>query len=303
MSTELKPITPIDAIRKELPTLTRLMQMNYDGADIAAILNQEIEYLRSHALTTPSILEVHPATAVLAMKDMIKNNLSLDPSMNLVYPKTRQVKIGKNEQGKDIKVKALVLQPTANGELSKARQYGRILDHENPVVSYNEDGRVTGVKFSVLKPSTPEPRWEEFTYGEYDFERWRRKSNEDNGRWEQNYNAKTDPEMKFANDLYTSWRGGIDPEMARAKAIRHSLKKLGTNPYEGRIKPGLVRSKLVDLDPAKDEYTEDTTYQDLTSEQSAAPNEPAAQSSPVAEPTTPLHANNSFTNEISSNDL
>jgi len=75
----------------------------------------------------------------------------------------------------------------------------------------------------------PNGRWETVKFTEYDFERWGNASHKERSRGKQDANTKD-----YRNSLYSSWRGGIDPEMAKAKAIRHGLKKLGTNPNENK---------------------------------------------------------------------
>jgi hypothetical protein len=93
-------------------------------------------------------------------------------------------------------------------------------------------------------------RWEKRKFDESDFLRWKTKSHQENARNKQDANFST---LNYANPNYTNWCGGIDPEFARAKAIRHSLKKLGTNPNEKKtINIVVPAEKKIIIDPEKE---------------------------------------------------
>ena len=69
----------------------------------------------------------------------------------------------------------------------------------------------------------------------------------------------------YANPNYTSWKGGIDPEFARAKAVRHGLKKLGTNQNERRaLNIVIPKEKTVIIDTDKDMESDEITHSDYT---------------------------------------
>lgn len=217
-----------DIIKPEMPSLQALLSLNAGkDADVATLALQEMAYLEQTALTKPEILECEPSSIVLAVKNVLRKNLTMDPLAGLVYIKFRSVNVGTEE--KKVWKKVLEIQETVNGILSYTRQRGLILDFTNPEVEKNQNGMVIGVSMQILKPSYPKPRWETFKYDESDFMRWKRASHKERSRNKKDadYNA-----LNYANILYSSWQKGIDPEFARAKCLRHSLKKLGANPNE-----------------------------------------------------------------------
>ncbi len=233
----------MDLLKQELPQLQALIGLNASpNVNVETLALQELEYLRLQAVNKPDIMDAMPQTVILAVKAVMKNNLSLDPNAGLVYIKTRNVKVGDNWH------KALEITPTCNGIISIARQCGRIIDIKRPTVTKDAHGRVIAVQ---LEYQLPNQRWELVEFDESDFERWRRASDKENGR---NKNDGGAPDYKYANPNYTSWKNGIDPEFARAKAIRHGLKKLGTNMNERNaiaIQP--TEMKQIIVDPQADE--------------------------------------------------
>lgn len=215
--------------KQELPTLAAVLRLNtVQGTDNETIVLQELEYLQQIGLSMPALYECLPQTIIAGIKSVLKQNLTFDPAAGLVYVKTRNVKV--NNQW----VPTLEVQPTANGIISINRQCGRILDIDRPEVIKDKDGKVIGVKVTYLTPSFNENgekcnRWKTVEFDESDFQRWRTASHKENSR------GKDDAATKdYSNINYRSFKGGIDPEFARAKAIRHGLKKLGTNPHEKR---------------------------------------------------------------------
>lgn len=246
MNTELTRI-----LNEERPTLEALLKLNCSpGTDVATIVLQELEYLQMAAINNPAILECDPNTIVYAVKSVLKKNLSLDPGQGLVYIKTRSVEI----KGKWVKV--LEVSDSANGKISVARQCGRLLDCKNPVVEKDARGKVIGVSVELLVPSIPSPRWDVRSFDESDFERWRRASHRERARSYKEGVGKKAPDEKtynYANALYTSWLGGMDPEFARAKAISHGIKKLGTNQNESRATGIVIQNPTqIIIDPEMD---------------------------------------------------
>jgi hypothetical protein len=158
---------------------------------------------------------------LLAVKQCICDNLTLSPIAGLVYLFPGKIQTGINPAtNAKIYKDVLVYQPTAEGEISIARQSGSILDHKRPVCTYDAEGRVQSVTFEFMVPSYGQPRWEKVTFDQSNFEKWKQKS-----------------AAKFGgnpNANYSSWKGGIDPEFAGSKAIKHALTKLGTNANEIR---------------------------------------------------------------------
>ncbi|MEJ7914476.1 MAG: hypothetical protein WKF70_15070 [Chitinophagaceae bacterium] len=225
----------LELVKQELPQFKALIALNARaGTDVETIALQELEFFRMHAAYKPDLMECVPATIIMAIKSVIKKNLSLDPSAGLVYVKTRNMKIKDNATGQEKWVKALEIQETANGLISINRQCGRILDIERPDIKKDNEGKVISVSVKYLVPSyddhgKPSARWKIVEFDDSDFYRWRRASHKENGRNKQDANLEA---LNYANELYINWKGGPDPEFIRAKAIRHGLKKLGTNPHE-----------------------------------------------------------------------
>jgi hypothetical protein len=272
MSQELRPM---ELLKAELPQLQAIMGLNaVEGTDVSTLALQELEYLRMHALSKPEIMECIPSTVVMAMKRVLKQNLTMDPYAGLVYVKTRNQKF-KNAAGQDEWKKVLEITETCNGLLSVAYQCGKIKDHKIPTVKKDESGKVESVTFEFMMASG---RWEARTFDDSDFYRWRRASHKENGRNKQDANMEA---LNHANDNYTNWKGGIDPEFARAKAIRHALKKLGTNPNEGKFSTIVIPAeKKIVIESAKEEaaaseeqeYTPHEEVESTTKEKAVQPN-------------------------------
>jgi len=234
----------IALLRKELPQLKALIGLNAKpGTDVNILALQELEYLQMQALTKADILNCEPITIVQAVKSVLKNNLSLDPSMGLVYVTTRSMQIGGQWK------KVLETTPTANGKLSINYQCGNILDHKNPEVRKDNSGKVIEVSFEY---QNARGRWEIKRWDESDFERWRIASHRQNSRGWKPESGRPQPDSKtlnYANPLYISFKGGIDPEFARAKAVKHGLNKLGTNPNAVHAERITIEPKRVVIDP------------------------------------------------------
>lgn len=257
-STELAPIT---ALRNELPTLKKLLSLTRAGEDVETLAMQELDYLKYHMIQKPEIKDCFPESVVLAVKTVLRQNLSMDPYAGLVYIKTRNMKV-KGPNGFETTVKALEIQPSCNGLLSIAVQCGSVQDFKRPEVTKDSSGKIIGVSVELQHPTG---RWETFKFDEDDFLRWRIAShNERQG-------AAEDLNYSKASAHYTKWKGGIDPEFARAKAIRHGLKKLGTNPYKSKkTSASNVRIKTdidlnTDTEAAADEHTVDVQHEVVSS--------------------------------------
>lgn len=253
--------TALDVLRQQQPTLQAITLFNYGpDKDVSSIVLNEISFLEGMALTKPDILNCEPISIVMAMKYVLKNNLTLDPNSGLVYTKTRNFKKADGSWGK-----VLETQPTCEGLLSIAYQCGKIIDHERPSVKKNEAGKVIEVTLKYMRPSPTGPRWVEISFDESDFKRWQIKSHQENSRGKEDAATKS-----YANANYTSFNGGIDPEFARAKAIRHALKKLGTNANERlsiNIKPAIAKT----VDPSVDMQATEEEYHDFEEQSAPAP--------------------------------
>jgi len=257
------------SLGNNLPELTAMLGLNVKEKvdDLEQIVRSELAFLELHALTKPNIHKCDKLSVLLALKSMFKQNLSLDPSLGLVYVKTRKVKTGE-ENGRDVYSEILELQPTCNGILSINRQCGVILDYEDPELERDENGKIVSVKFRYLTPSIGEDLkrkavWKEKKFDKYDFERWQMSSHKENSR---GYNPQygkdkpSDETLNYSNKLYTSYKGGIDPEFAKAKAIKHTFKKSATNPNERIFDVSLIndtRTILVSPSVAMEETEEE----------------------------------------------
>lgn len=264
---EQQQTKPLELVKKELPTIEKIISLSArPGTDVATIAAQEFMYLEAIAQSKPEVFNCTAQSILLAVKGVMKQNLTLDPYAGLVYTKTRSVNTGTSQS--PVWVKVLEMMPTANGLISINRQLGRILDYTNPEVKKDANGKVIEVSMKILKPSYGAPRWETYTFDASDFTRWQRASHKENARNKQDADANR---LNYANPNYTNWQGGIDPEFARAKCIRHSLKKLGTNPQEVPAQARVYDSpKTPIVDPEKDEYVDADTgevYTDISHEE------------------------------------
>lgn len=212
----------LSILTENLPTLKALMGLNArPDTDLQTMVMQEIQYVEEHAMKNPSILQCTPTSILLCVRKAIKKNLTLDPDAKLMYLIPGSIKVG-NEY-----VKILESPETVNGALSVAYQCGTILDHERPIAEYNDKGQCIKVTVRLLRPSSPAPRWEVISYDNIYFKKWMAASHKKNARGKQDADANT---LNYANALYRSHAGWIDPEFAIAKSLRHALEKLGTNP-------------------------------------------------------------------------
>ena len=242
-------------LKENQQTLQAITLFNYGAdKDVSSIVLNEISFLEGMGITKPEILACEPTSIVMATKYVLKNNLSFDPNAGLVYVKTRAVALARDAHGSVSKWgKVLEVQATCEGLLSIAYQCGKIIDHERPSVKKDAAGKVIEVTFKYMKPSPMGPRWVEVSFDESDFKRWQIKSHQENGRNKNDAGSKD-----YSNPNYRSFNGGIDPEFARAKAIRHAMKKMGTNPNERLsvfVKPTIQNTidKNVDMDATNED--------------------------------------------------
>jgi len=232
--------TALSVLKEQQPTLQAITLFNYGpDKDVSSIVANEITYLEGIALTKPELLTCEPISVVMAMKFVLKNNLSFDPNAGLVYVTTRSIPLEKGLNGEVTKWgKVLEAIPSCEGLLSIAYQCGKIIDHERPSVKKDDKGKVIEVTFRYMKPSPTGPRWVDVPFDESDFKRWSAACLKQN-------------KGKSTNANYSSFNEGIDPEFARAKSIRHALKKLGTNANERiqvNVKPTIANTVDVKVD-------------------------------------------------------
>lgn len=192
---------------------------NTPMAKAEKIVMKEIVNFEMICMMKPELANLDKQSIFIAVKQCIADNLTLSPNAGLVYLSPGRVCVG-IENNQKVYKDVLVYEPTSEGRISIARQAGTLLDHKRPTVAFDSTGKVSSVTFEFLVNALPKPRWEIVKFDTNDFERWRIKSEiKNNGK---------------ANANYTSFKGGIDPEFARAKAIKHGLKKRGTNKNEVR---------------------------------------------------------------------
>lgn len=288
---QAKPVQGVAILKDEMPQFSALIRLNGAGDNSEILARQELAYLESAALTNPKIFQCEKLSIVLGIKWALKNNLTLDPNAGLVYIQTRNVNMGGSWKP------VLEVKPSPEGRISIARQCGRILDIKNPKVIKDAHGKVIEVELEILIPAYPKPRWETRSFDESNFERWRKASHKQNSRgWsEQNANGRPKPDeetLNHANPLYTSWKGGMDPEFAKAKAVTHGLKKLGINQNELKkelIDAGVIPTpappKKLDIDPKiamQEAMDEEVAYEEVP-QAPVIVKEPIKQAPPVVD--------------------
>jgi len=237
MSTELTTVSgSILAVSKQaetlMPTLTTLALANMPKGttqdDAQRVVIRELNNLESILNQKPELAQCSTGSKIQALRDCINNNLSLAPSAKLVYllPSKRKIAVNApNEPVREIEEWVVSYEPTANGELSIARQAKRIFDYKHSIV-YDDNGNVQSVTIWYLVPTIGGSRWSDpYMFLKPHFQKWK--------------NASAKKNKGNANPNYTSWNqddkfqnGTIDPDFALTKAIKHSLKRLGTNMNE-----------------------------------------------------------------------
>lgn len=253
-----EPETGLTLLNKERPTLAQLVLINMPAGstieDANRLALKEVSNFEMIASMRPELLQCTPVSILLAVKQCISDGLTLSPSAGLVYLVPGSVNVGK-----DVKkyVQVLTYDPTANGRLSIARQAGRILDNKPPYCTFNGNGQVETVNVEFLVPSVPAPRWETATFTKNHFDKWRKASHTKNSR---NAQGVDNVKLNYANPNYTSWNGGIDPEFAATKAIRHGLNRRGVNMNERRDISVQMDFKGVPVSAAVNEAAEEVPF-------------------------------------------
>lgn len=210
-------------LNDNIQTLAKIALINLpEGATVEKaerMVMKEIVNFEMVCVLKPELANLDKQSILIAVKQCIADNLTLSQNTGLVYLYPGKVCVGQDPKTnakiyKDI----LVYQPTCEGEISIARQSGAILDHKRPICTFDGNGQVDTVTFEFMVPAYPKPRWESVTFNKDNFNKWKAKS-----------------AAKFggtANANYSSWNGGIDPEFASSKAIKHGMKKRGRNSNE-----------------------------------------------------------------------
>lgn len=233
-----------------MPTLIKLAK-NYMPAgstddDAERIVTRELSNLESVLNMKPELAVCTTLSKIQALKDCIGHNLSLSPSSNLTFLYPSQITVGMDGANAPVKEWVVVYEPTSNGALSIARQAGRIFDYDANV-TYNDSGNVYSVSVTYLLPTVGGTRWSKpYIYMLPHFNKWRNAASKKyGGKVPANYTSWNQDE-KFQN-------GTIDPDFAITKAIKHSLKRLGTNMNEAKgIVPTVVLNQLPIIVPISD---------------------------------------------------
>lgn len=226
---KLKEVT--ESVKMLMPTLVKValssMPKGSTESDAELVVIRELYNLHSVMATKPDLWNCTTASKIQALRDCISLNLSLAPSANLVYLYYSSIKYKPSPTSADVTEYVVTFDPTVNGELSMARQAGRIFDHETNI-EYDNAGNVKTVSVRYLIPTVGGSRWDKpKVYGVGHFKKWKKASEKKNGGADK------------ASPNYTSWNqdddgknGTIDPDFAETKAIIHSLKRRGTNMNE-----------------------------------------------------------------------
>ena len=209
---------PLQVLRDSAPTLMKIAGIvtNKPSEELEGLIAGELGFLQQRFELSSALRECTPESLLNCVRQSVKDNLTLNPTAGLVYIYPQNINAGTREKPSWVKVAAY--EPSPDGRISTARQTGRILDLTRPKVEKDAAGKVIGGSVSLLKDSYPEPRWELYEFDQSDITRWAK------------FSAKKN--RGTANALYTSELGGPDPEFMRAKIVKHSLKKLGTNANE-----------------------------------------------------------------------
>lgn len=229
----------IAILHENKPTLAQLVMVNMPVGtteeEAQRVAVKEISNFEMILQTKPDLGGCTPLSVLLAVKQTICDNLTLAPSAGLVYLIPSKV-------GNDW---VATYSPTANGMLSIAYQSGAILDNKRPIVTFDSEGKVDTVTVEFLVPSYPQPRWEVITFNKTHFKKWQ--------------DASAKKNKGAANANYISWNGGIDPEFAGTKAIRHGLNKRGANTNAPRNV--ITEPKFEPTTAIEKEFTEHTVIE------------------------------------------
>ena len=224
----------LKTINSKLPELIKVAKVvfpKWTDEQIENYVLSELSFLKERLQLNEGLQECTAESLLQCVKKSLLDNVSLNTASNLVYIQKGSVKL--NNQY--VAVAQYGLSP--EGKISVTRQSGMVLDITRPKLKKNPDGKIIGGTIEILKPSTPQPRWEEIEFDESDINRWMAASTKKN-------NGKTNP-------LYTNGvAGGIDSEFMRSKILKHALGKgLGTNKNET-----LIENKTVQMLPVNTEF-------------------------------------------------
>jgi hypothetical protein len=213
--------------------------------EVMPLILSELDNIETIAISKPDIEKCLPISIKQAVKSSLRQNLSLSQEAGLMYLTTRNAEV----DGKWIKL--LEAKKTARGEISFQRQCGRILDIKSPKIEYNEKQQVQKITVEYLVPSHPQPRWEVKEFDINFFKRLMIASHKERSRGKKDANNEA---LNYANALYRSHNGWIDPEFAATKAVRHAIKNLGGNMAE--LKAQKVQEQILEAVSVESAYNE-----------------------------------------------
>lgn len=221
----------------ELESFANLMALVHNTQEnMTAKVIMHLDTLQAMAITNPDILQCEPSSIRAGLKMIIKNNLSFDPADGMTYVQTRSVALEKDNAGKVTKWgKVLEVKQTANAMLSIAYQTGTICDHNEPTITYDDNGRIVGGLFTFYVSTPVGVRVKTKIFNIEDIRKWRIASHNDKSR-----NKDDAANKDYSNRLYSSNNGQIDEDFFKTKMVRHGLKRLGVNsnligkPFNGK---------------------------------------------------------------------
>ena len=202
-------------------------------------VQQEVINFQEHCIYNNELANCDPQSVLFGIRKVIGANLSLDKAKGHTYLLPASIK-----QADGTFKKVLEVSYQAEGLLVLYYNANVIIDHKSPSPKYDNEqgGKVVSITWEYQLANK---RWESVTFNEAHFNKWRKASQTKNGR------NKSDADlnkMNYANPNYTSFAGGVDPEFASAKCIKHALKKmaLDRNRFEPQPTPVVQSIETVD---------------------------------------------------------
>ena len=202
-------------------------------------VQQEVINFQEHCIYNNELANCDPQSVLFGIRKVIGANLSLDRAKGHTYLLPASIK-----QADGTFKKVLEVSYQAEGMLVLYYNANVIIDHKSPQPKYDESGKVVSITWEYQLANK---RWESVTFNEAHFNKWRKSSHVKNGR------NKSDADLNklnYANPNYTSFAGGIDPEFASAKCIKHALKKmaLDRNRFEPQPTPVATQHEVIDVE-------------------------------------------------------
>jgi hypothetical protein len=243
MSTE-RPIAILERAGVAEKMMTAVLPLFRGDATLAKALveSEKSEFARTLNLIKPEDLAKVPESEIYRVAiSSVATGLSWAAEEKNFYLTTRNAVIGKDQNGKDVWGKNLELAISHYGETSLRIKQGIIKYLNGPYVVFDGDkvenlnlskGTLDHIKQSPTNPKAkviavyimvvmPDGRQILKYFDQSDFDRWAGFSRKQN-------TPKNNPEQgkDYANSLYTSYNGGIDPGFASGKCIKHAYKGL-----------------------------------------------------------------------------